>query len=114
MSAAQFTPGPWTAVKIDDRAAYNVFAPGSMSALLTLEPGRYDGANPFVANVEADARLIAAAPELLAALQASIALADKNVPRSPNGFGEPLRTAACQAVYDQCVAAVAKATGSAP
>ena len=64
------TPGPWIADKLLDRNAYNIFASGHCTALLTLEPGKYDGASPLCRNVAADARLIAAAPDLLAALLA--------------------------------------------
>ena len=63
------TPGPWYADKLQDRNAYNIFAPGHCAALVTLEPGKYDGASPLCQNVHADAALIAAAPDLLAALQ---------------------------------------------
>ena len=63
------TPGPWVAVKLQDRTAYNIFVPGHCTALLTLEPGKYDGASPLCENVQANARLIAAAPDLLAALR---------------------------------------------
>lgn len=78
MSAAQHTPGPWSASKIEDRAAFNIFTPGRCSALLTLEPGKYDGADPRTSNVEADARLIAAAPELLEALQVAVEITDRS------------------------------------
>jgi hypothetical protein len=67
--SATHTPGPWSASKIDDRAAFNIFTPGQCSALLTLEPGKHNGADPRTNNVEADARLIAAAPDLLAIAQ---------------------------------------------
>jgi hypothetical protein len=66
---ATHTPGPWIADKLLDRNAYNIFASGHCTALLTLEPGRYDGASPLCRNATADARLIAAAPDMLAALQ---------------------------------------------
>jgi hypothetical protein len=65
----QHTPGPWIADKLLDRNAYNIFASGHCTALLTLEPGKYDGASPLCRNVTADAHLIAAAPDMLAALQ---------------------------------------------
>lgn len=59
---------------------------------------------------KADARLIAAAPDLLKALQTAVRLADANC---QIWDGAPRRTPECQAVYDQCVAAIAKATGAA-
>ena len=68
---SKHTPGPWSAAKIQDRAAFNIFTPGQCAALLTLEPGKYDGADSRVGNVEADARLIAAAPDLLFQLLAA-------------------------------------------
>lgn len=55
------TPGPWYADKIEDRNAYNIFKHGGTSALLTVSGIGFE--------VQHDARLIAAAPELLAALQ---------------------------------------------
>lgn len=63
------TPGPWIADKLQDRSAYNILVPGHCAALLTLEPGKHDGASPLCRNVDADAALIAAAPDLLAALK---------------------------------------------
>lgn len=102
MSAAQHTPGPWSVSKIDDRAAFNIFTPSQCSALLTLEPGKYNGADPRVSNVEADARLIAAAPELLEALQLCYDHCRLYHPEvEENNVGKTVR------------AAIAKATGSA-
>jgi hypothetical protein len=50
----------------------------------------------------ANARLIAAAPDLLEALKEALALADRNV--TPAG-----RTEECQALYDKCAGIIAKA-----
>ena len=55
-------------------------------------------------DVRANAHLIAAAPELAEAVRAALAISDKYV-------GDEGRTAECQAVYDQCAAALAKARG---
>jgi hypothetical protein len=62
------------------------------------------------APAEANARLIASAPEMLSALKASIKLADRNEWKKGAG-GKVPRTPKCQAVYDQCVAAIKKAEG---
>ena len=52
----------------------------------------------------AEAHLIAAAPDMAEAVRAALAISDKYV-------GDEGRTAECQAVYDQCAAALAKARG---
>ena len=113
MSAAKHTPGPWSASKIDDRAAFNIFTPGQCSALLTLEPGKHNGADKRTNNVEADARLIAAAPELLQALKflLSVQGADElsNVLLEMKSDGGDSYYAAVL----HARAAIAKATGSA-
>lgn len=58
----------------------------------------------------ANAILFAAAPELLKAMQTSVELADCNMAKSHANGVMTKRTAEAQAVYDQCVAAIAKAT----
>lgn len=63
------TPGPWFADKLQDRNAYNIFPAGASHALLTVAAPAFDGAHPYGQAAEANARLIAAAPALLAALQ---------------------------------------------
>ena len=66
------TPGPWYADKVQDRAAFNIFPAGAALALLQVAGPVHDGAHQYAINAEANARLIAAAPELLAALQAIV------------------------------------------
>ena len=93
MSAAKFTPGPWT------------FAFGGGHALIfQLGGGPTFAGVPFdsdeeIPQAEANARLIAAAPELLEALHA----ADQTF--AQNGL------LACHAARQQISAAILKATG---
>ena len=95
------TPGPWYADKMEDRNAYNIFAPGHCTALVTLEPGKYDGASPLCQNVHADAALIAAAPDLLAALREIEALDDSVIGLNRIEYARTIARAA-----------IAKATGA--
>ena len=55
--------------------------------------------------------LPAAAPELLEAMRASIELADRNMAKLHANGVMAKRTPEAQAVYAQCVAAIAKAIG---
>ena len=96
------TPGPWFADKLEDRNAYNIFMPGYSSAGASVH---------FCANatgcmggeeVQANARLIAAAPELLEALRAIVNLWDHHASAHGDGIIYPLHQAAR--------AAIAKAT----
>jgi hypothetical protein len=122
--AGKHTPGPWTirGVSIEDGSisigsaelriiiayATNAASIGHIIARsIRRGEGRLSGStydDPQYAN----ARLIAAAPDLLEALIATCKLADDNLP----GFDG--RTPECQAVYDQCMRAIAKATGEGP
>jgi len=79
MSESKFTPGPWGVVAGDNYMIASKYIPGKY-------PHRFPGDDmgPFVAFVgnrqadfgEADARLIAAAPELLACLEELVTLKD--------------------------------------
>lgn len=91
--SAKHTPGPWAVdVMPGEVVVYEAVT------LKNIDICKMGGNN----NDGANARLIAAAPDMLAALQASIALADKNRPRFD------VRGAECQSVYDMCVSAIAK------
>lgn len=68
---SKHTPGPWYADKLQDLNAFNVFQHGATYSLLTITPDGNSGRD-----VEPDARLIAAAPELLEALKETIATWD--------------------------------------
>jgi hypothetical protein len=92
--ASSYTPGPW---EIDrDRAGSllgvtpRLRRPGDAPVCFT---------PPIVANAEADARLIAASPDLLEACR--LALADCEADERSSSF-----------LADQLAAAIAKATGS--
>ena len=85
------TPGPWYADKLQDRTAFNIFMPGYDSA----------GAQVFHCSnatacmgpqVEANARLIAAAPDLLAALRTLVDYFGPH-PDVDNGLDEALTAA---------------------
>ena len=102
---ANHTPGPWYADKLQDRNAYNIFAPGHCTALVTIEPGKYDGASPLCQNVHADAALIAAAPDLLAALR------DARVMIHAMTSDAPV-SAPWNALLPRVDAAIARATGA--
>lgn len=117
------TPGPWLASCADEwstaKGEHAQFGRYDISAG-SVDPAAENyyriasvsNVNNALANKE-NARLIAAAPELLEALQASVALADENKRRAEADGRTVVRSPEMQAVYDRCVAAIAKATGSA-
>ncbi len=85
MSALKHTPGPWTATQWDDvRNGSNGFDVGG--------------------HPDYNARLIAAAPELLKALESICSVAVNAEPDDPNRIEQ---------VYQIARAAIAKATGGA-
>jgi len=89
------TPGPWTAIDVE----------GNPSRSFTIDAGVHIGSLavwPVAADeMQANARLIASAPDLLAALQSIVASADANC-------GDSLANA-----IDTARAAIAKAGGAA-
>jgi hypothetical protein len=103
---SEHTPGPWTAAPCS-RAGYWIAVdkhPFSVVATLD-EEGRYGAIEGD--NAEANARLIAAAPDLLAVVEEAIRLYGKpggpwNVPSDPGGW------------IARAQAAVAKARGTMP
>lgn len=92
--STQHTPGPWEAVgkRPDKCCGYSIFSGNQLVAFV----GDTDWETP----VDANARLIAASPDLLDACQALIAYCDKNPP-----MGDSLWS------VRQIRAAIAKATG---
>ena len=109
MTDAKHTPGPW-AVEEDfndgeELVGFNIISVPSGNEVVSNE-----GISGNSDEDRANARLIAAAPDLLAALKSSIALADANVARFD---GHPIRTDECAALYEHCVSVIKKAEGRA-
>ena len=113
MSTMKHTPGPWL------REGHTVYALMHFGFRKGVEQFK----NRFWASVykdnevseeerEANSCLIEAAPDLLDALQGAIALADKNKAESEEDGYTVVRLPEMQAMYDKCIAAIAKATGS--
>lgn len=103
MSAAKHTPGPWTAKwsKYTEGVFIVQAGPPSNRVLAQFDG---DGDGPDAQSI-ADANLIAAAPELLEALQRLIPLIDVTISETCHAPG--LKEAA-----DTARAAIAKAAGS--
>jgi hypothetical protein len=100
VSEPKWTKGPWYVRTEDDDWGCDTFVETMDDVLFDVRPAK--GPSWQVAN----ARLIAAAPDMAEALKAAIAISDRNV-------GDGGRTDECQQVYDQCAAALAKARGEA-
>lgn len=101
MSAAQHTPGPWSVDPIDDLDAHILGKPNGFCADIIADVKSFD-----LDEGQANARLIAAAPDLLEALKGAVDAADAfeaGVPLSTS-FEDWLASAR---------AAIAKATGAA-
>jgi len=98
MSKIKHTPGPWKYDPDNERSDLIVRAGGLLLAEVN------DTRSWPLAQCQANARLIAAAPDMLAALQAALELSDKI-----KEVDQP-RTDECQAVYNQVKAAIDKAT----
>lgn len=99
------TPGEWQAIRV--KSASNVWTlqsyDGGYVGLFSGEVQRPALMKDAIKRAEANAKLIAAAPDLLQACIDAVALSDKNV----TVFG---RSAENQKMYDQVVAAIKKAT----
>ena len=96
---SQHTPGPWA---VDPTKSFYVMGPARLSEQAGLTHG------PFICNAstQANARLISAAPDLLDALQALMALDVKG-----HALADRLQFSdSGRAILDQCRAAISKAT----
>jgi hypothetical protein len=103
--AMKHTPGPWV-VDPAVRQGFTVYAPKEGFIVGTQdEEGRYGAIES-----EANARLIAAAPDLLEALQQATSALEWRWERVAN-CAAPVHETAIQEAYNQARAAIAKATG---
>jgi hypothetical protein len=98
----KFTPGPWSLELNGDYGDIRSTCARKWEIATVISSINKQG-EPVSAESISNAHLIAASPDMLSALQAAIALADKNF--------TGVRTDECQAVYDQVKAAIDKATG---
>lgn len=98
------TPGPWTADKLQDQSAFNIFMQGYGSAGASVHHCSNATNCMGSLEVEANARLIAAAPELLAALQALADAVQTFTNATPADWSE----------LAKANAAIAQATGGQP
>lgn len=103
MNAAQHTPGPWRVGPVDDTRVED--ANGNEVAQID---GDYNQPETWPL-MEANARLIAAAPDLLHSLKeiSDMFMARPDMVRAM----QPLRGFAENAVFDRAAAAIAKAEG---
>lgn len=102
-SSEDHTPGPWHTSSTHSGAAYDIGAANGANIALVSGP-KENGADEFKAN----ARLIAAAPELLAALDNfchQVWAGDYHVNRNREGI---------RAAYDRAASAVAAAAKGGP
>lgn len=122
MSAAKHTPGPWTAEKREGDEWW--FGGKDGAEIVINHPGaKYDAVCVIGARLsaegqaDADARLIAAAPELLDACLAMLAWDEAEKTAKPfdedGGTGFYQRIAMCTEAFDKAREAIAKATGEA-
>lgn len=117
---SKHTPGPWR-VETEETVSVRDRKDGSVATLGWLS-NRMAGPRRSSQEVQANARLIAAAPELLEALK--LATNELNIIRARDGApqhidwhrGRPLQTSSCTEEWwneltEKCFAAIAKAEG---
>ena len=117
MSEAKHTPGPWVVcIQDGDDVAYTVFAETQL-VNRRIEADAWDDhlatAGLNHKNVEANARLIAAAPELLKALDNIGGLSRALRAGGPDPMDLQGLSDALEEAVDMAHAAIAKATGAA-
>ena len=104
--STKHTPGPWTADKLQDRDTFNIFANGFVSAMCQVSRMENSTRSTSGNETAANARLIAAAPDLLEALQ-DLFGADMEHVLMGDGKDDQIEAIA------KARAAIAKATGAA-
>lgn len=109
MSSGKHTPGPWKVVPDVVTNAVEMFEIAEVSHLRIVCDGRGDGFS-VAGTPDADARLIAAAPELLEAAKLVIAWCEAEDDHSKADFYQ--RMEMCRQSEAACRAAIAKATGA--
>ena len=110
---SKHTPGPWH-YQIDSHRRGRVFAGNMWLATTWTFPGDYGVGTPLPAG--ANARLIAAAPDLLAACKAALELAEGDDPGAGCDTREEAEAARCrwrESIEQSIRAAIAKAEGGA-
>ena len=104
------TPGPWDAgdrVRNFIDITHRIKTPGAITNTLC----RVQARDTWAAEAEANARLIAAAPELLAALELAVEMQESVEDALPPGYGSPKNTIAW---LDHARAAIARAKEKIP
>lgn len=99
MNNSKHTPGPWRVGTPGPNGCYSV---GTTKGLMTAMVAHSINMADQREQAEGDARLIAAAPELLAALISLLAMCERQTDFNDDGDG---------AMFEHCRAAIAKATG---
>jgi hypothetical protein len=97
------TPAPWTYDKLQDLCKFNIFASGFNTAMCQVTVMESSTRRVTGSEVEANARLIAAAPELLEALNAIVKRAE-----------DPALCDDTDTLLRNARTAIAKATGEQP
>jgi hypothetical protein len=95
------TPGPWKVAPSIEGDFLGIFPD---TGKMELPIAKFSDIVRAEINA-ANGRLIAAAPDMLAALKAAVEISDRRLDPALGRTGE------CQAVYDQCAAAISKAEG---
>lgn len=111
MSESKHTRGPWRhtgAGIIDNWPDDRRYVGGDIADVYGAD--RRDERGPTTAEANANARLISAAPDLLAACSAIVADSDKGEPRFPEDYGASFASIKISLI-GAARAAIAKATG---
>lgn len=110
----QHTQGPWI-INLDPRYPSEPCIDAVIDGVVWHIALCHNAAGPEDGSAEANARLIAAAPELLATLRAALpALRAEAEKHSSNGSHDPAALRAAKSRYDAAVRVIAKIEGQLP